>query len=326
MTPPAIRNTSKDDHFTNVLAEFSKSFGSPSSKHRNVRCVSKAALVKELLELRNRLAHTSVKSKSGQALLESLVDSGLVHPIDLFDPDHGRSADKFFSIGLNGSTSELDPIELLQAMVPEGSICYFTAVHFHELSTQMPSHHHIARMTDTSPRTRELPIDAPPRRPPSRAPSQKRDRLGQRQFLYREIPYYITARLRRRVPGIQQRYYTNQTIFSVTTYEQTLLDTLERPLSCGGSSVVFEAWDNASSYLDQDRLLHYLKAIRDHRLTRRVGYMLLEHLQRQPEVKLANYLHRMRRQTSNAESVSIISLLPGHEYAHTNSNWRLQVP
>ena len=326
MAPSTNRNTSKDEQFTDVLAEFSRTFGSRSSKYPNVRCISKAALIKELLELRNRLAQPIAKGASGQALLERLVKSGLVHPVALTDTDRGQSADRFFSIGLNESDSELEPIELLQAMVPEGTICYFTAVQMHELSTQMPPHHHIARIVDTSPRPGKLRNDVPLPRPTNTAPTRRRDRLGRRQFHYRGTPYYITTRGRRRVPGIQKRFYTNKTVFSVTTYEQTLLDTLDRPLSCGGSSVVFEAWNRGSRELDQDRLLHYLKAIRDHRLTRRVGYMLLEHLEHKPEERLKNYLHRIRRQTTNEDTVSIISLLPGYEYAHTNSDWRLEVP
>ena len=128
------------------------------------------------------------------------------------------------------------------------------------------------------------------------------------------------------MPSIQKRFYTNKIVFSVTTYEQTLLDSLDRPLSCGGSSVVFEAWNRGSRELDQDRLLQYLKAVSDHRLTRRVGYMLLEHLQHKLEAPLKNYLHRIRRQTANEDTVSIISLLPGYEYAHTSPDWRLKVP
>ena len=326
MAPSMIRSTSKDDHFTDVLAEFSTTFGSRSSKYSNVRCISKAALIKELLDLRSRLTHPAAKATSGKALLERLVKSGLVHPVALTGTDRGQSADRFFSIGLNETNSELDPIELLQAMVPEGAICYFTAVHIHELSTQIPTHHHIARMVDTTPRPGKPPNDAPLPRPISTAPSQRRDRLGQRQFHYRGTPYYITTRGRKRVPGIQKRFFTNKTVFSVTTYEQTLLDTLDRPLSCGGSSVVFEAWNRGFRELDQDRLLHYLKAIRDHRLTRRVGYMLLEHLEHKPEERLKNYLHRIQRQTTNKDTVPIISLLPGYEYAHTHPHWRLMVP
>ena len=315
-----------DDQFTHFFAEFCNSFGSPSSRHPNVRCVSRLVLLRELLDIRDRLAHASIRKTSGKALLKRLLDSGLVHPVDVVGPDHECPADEFYSVGLNGSTSELDPIELLQAIEPKGITCYFTAVHFHELSTQMPSHHHIARLTDASPRDRKPPSNTPQRRPSSRASSKKRDPLGRRQLLYGGIPYYITTRIRRRVPGFQQRYYTNKTIFSVTTIEQTLLDTLERPLSCGGTSVVFEAWESASHDLNQDRLLYYLEAIRDHRLSRRVGYMLHEHFQRPVDTKLENYLNCIRKHTSEDETVSVISLLPGQEYANTSPDWRLQVP
>ena len=326
LTPSSNRNTSWGDHFTEILAEFSRTFGSRSSKYSNVRCISKAALIRELLELRNRVAHSTVSATSGQALLERLLESGLVHPVALTAPDNGKSAHTFFSIGLNDSDSELEPVELLQAMVPDGAICYFTAVHVHELSTQVPTHHHVARFVDTSPRPGRDRTETPPARPRSHVGSRKRDLLGRRQFVYRGAPYYITNRGRRRVPGIQERFYTNKTVFSVTTYEQTLLDALDRPLSCGGSSVVFEAWNLGCRRLDQDRLLHHLKAIRDHRLTRRVGYMLLEHLQHELEMPLRNYLHRARRRSANDDSASVISLLPGYEYAHTSQDWRLEVP
>ena len=85
---------SADEPFTDVLAEFSRTFGSLSSKYPNVRCISGAALIKELLELRSRLARPTVKATSGQALLERLVKSGLVHPLTLTNPDQGQSADK----------------------------------------------------------------------------------------------------------------------------------------------------------------------------------------------------------------------------------------
>ena len=128
------------------------------------------------------------------------------------------------------------------------------------------------------------------------------------------------------MPGIQERVYSDKTVYSVTTYEQTLLDALDRPLSCGGSSVVFEAWNRGCGELEQDRLLHYLEAIHDHRLTRRVGYMLLEHLQHEIEIPLRNYLHQARRRSASDDSAFVISLLPGYEYAHTEQNWRLKVP
>ena len=243
MTLSSDESGGEDEQFTKFLAEFSKTFGSRSSRLSNIRCISKSALIRELLALRKRLPHPLPKASSGQAILERLVKSGLVHPLALTGPDQEPSTDKFFSIGLRESEGELDPVELLQAMVPEGAICYFTAVNIHELSTQIPTHHHVARIVDTFAKPNKPRLNAPPQRPSKAARPQRRDRLGQRQFLFGGIPYYITTRQGRRVPGVQKRFYTDRIVYSVTTYEQTLLDTLERPLSCGGSSVVFEAWD-----------------------------------------------------------------------------------
>ena len=197
-----------------ILAEFSRTFGSRSSKYANVRCISRAALIRELLELRNRVSHSTVSATSGQALLDRFLESGLVHPVALTAPDNGKPAHTFFSIGLNDSDSELEPVELLQAMVPDGAICYFTAVHIHELSTQVPTHH-MSPVSSTHPRAPEGSLPKRPRHVPrSIAGSRKRDRLGRRQFVYRGAPYYITTRGRRRVPGIQKRFYTNKTVFS----------------------------------------------------------------------------------------------------------------
>ena len=128
------------------------------------------------------------------------------------------------------------------------------------------------------------------------------------------------------MPGIQKRYYTNKTVVSITTYEQTLLDTLDRPLSCGGPSVVFEAWANAASELDQRRILAHLKAIEDQQLTRRVGYMLLDHLQHKLDAGLRRYLDRTRTELKEDQTAGVISLLPGYQYSHTNHDWSLEVP
>ncbi len=320
------RTTTQDDHFSNILSEFSKTFGSPSSKYPTVRCISRAALIRELVEILDRVSHPGTRRISGQALLEFLLRSGLVHRVSHIDSADNKSPAQFFSIGLNGSTPELDPIELLQAMVSQGIVCYFTAVQFHNLSTQIPTHHHIARISKSSSRPRIAPSISPIRRIPSTGAPRKRNRLGRQQFLYHGIPYYITNRESTRVPGIQQRHYTDKTVFSITTYEQTLLDTLERPLSCGGPSVVFEAWENAVGELDQKRILDHLRTIKDQRLTRRVGFMLHDHLQHKLDTDLRRYLYRIRSQHSKDQAAAMISLLPGYEFSHPNHGWGLEVP
>ena len=320
------KSISQNEFFNSILAEFSKTFGSASSEHPNVRCLSKPALVSEFVQLRNRLAHPGFKEISGKAILDNLVQSGLVHAIPLIDPNTDQPIEKLFSIGLNEASLELDPVELLQAIVPSGAVCYFTAIQFHDLSTQIPAHHHIAQIVDTPPKNANSSTDTPSRRISSKRPTRKVDPLGQRQFLYQDIPYYVTTRSRRRMPGIQDRYFTNKTVISITTYEQTLIDTLHHPLSCGGPSVVFEAWENAVSGLDQDRLLNYLQEIDDEQLNRRVGYLLTEHLEHELETQLDNYLQRTKRTTISDQMVTPVSLLPGYQYSHTSLEWRLEVP
>lgn len=320
------KTTTQDDFFLSVLAEFSRTFGSPSSNYPNVRCISRTALIRELIEIRNRHFHTGAKSISGKALLEFLLKSGLVHQVFPIESTGSQPPAQFFSIGLNEPTSELDPIELLQAMVPQGVVCYFTAVQFHNLSTQIPTHHHIARIANTSSRHRKAPSNSSIHKTPLTGTPKKRDRLGKRQFLYHGIPYYITNREGTRIPGIQECYYTNKTVISITSYEQTLLDSLDRPLSCGGPSVVFEAWENAAGELNQSHILDHLRTINDQRLTRRVGYMLLDRLQYKIDVELRRYLYRIRTQLRQNQTATMISLLPGYEYSHPNHDWCLEVP
>ena len=52
---------------------------------------------------------------------------------------------------------------------------------------------------------------------------------------------YTTRREAHRVVGVQTRYVNEKSRYRVTTLEQTLVDTLHRPHSCGGPAVVFEA-------------------------------------------------------------------------------------
>ena len=326
MSKAGLRTAAQNDPFSDVLAEFSKTFGSPSSKYANVRCVSKAALIRELVELRDRHSHSITKSMSGRALLELLLRSGVVQRVPHIEAAGSQPPAQFFSIGLNEPNLELDPIELLQAMEPQGVICYFTAVQFHNLSTQIPTHHQVARLSKTSSPRPKASSSSPVQRTLSTDTQKKRDRLGKRQFLYQGIPYYITSRKNIRMPGIQKRYYTNKTIVSITDYEQTLLDTLDRPLSCGGPSVVFEAWENGMGEFDQSRILAYLRAIKDKRLTRRVGYMLFELLQSKLDSELQRYLNRIRTELKQDQTAAVISLLPGYEYSHPNHDWNLEVP
>ena len=95
------------------------------------------------------------------------------------------------------------------------------------------------------------------------------------------------------MPGIERRFLNSQTLFRITALEQTLLDTLHRPPSCGGSSVVLEAWDTARGDMDEERLAAYLAKIGDEPMTRRVGDML-EQLGHHPGADLGQMLAAAR--------------------------------
>ncbi len=150
--------------------------------------------------------------------------------------------------------------------------------------------------------------------------------MGKLQFAYRGVPYYLSDRDQRRIPGVQSRYFSNRTIFNVTTFEQTLLDTLHRPLSCGGQATVFEAWESALSALDEERFLGYLRAIDDPKLDRRVGYLLTVAMHYKPGAALSAHLARARSQAEGQESSDTIPLLTGIRYTRADDQWRLGVP
>ncbi|MFT3882954.1 MAG: hypothetical protein QM703_25270 [Gemmatales bacterium] len=74
-------------------------------------------------------------------------------------------------------------------------------------------------------------------------PWNKPNLLGEWLFTYKGLRYYKTTKENRLVPGIQTRFLNPTSIVRITSLEQTLLDTLHRPLSCGGPAVVMEAWE-----------------------------------------------------------------------------------
>ena len=97
------------------------------------------------------------------------------------------------------------------------------------------------------------------------------------------------------MPGVQDRRYGPRGRFRITTYEQTLLDTLHKPQNCGGPAVVLEAWQEAtiSGRLDEQRLLSYLTQMDYPSTSRRLGAML-QLMNYTPGDELTNYLDRVK--------------------------------
>jgi len=306
--------------FEAVVKALDRELSKPAEADALGRCASQRTLIRKLNKTRDALHMAGFKRISGRRILKGLSRSGVVHPIEIQRADQSCVSDPFWLIGMGLDDAPVDPIELLRASLPDGVVCYFTALAFHSLTTQLPSHHHIARLVRPSARSR---------RPPSVSATTGRSRrfhpLGILRFLYQGVPYYETKRDRSLVAGIQQCYLNPHTVFRITDPEQTLLDTLHRPLSCGGPTVVFEAWQIGTESLDEDRLLDHLHAIKDTRLHRRVGCML-EKTGHQPSASLRSFLNDVRDAIRRDDPDGRIPLLYGHQSPHVDRDWLLEIP
>ena len=211
----------------------------------------------------------------------------------------------------------------MQAADANGVICYFTAVAFHSLTTQPPAHHHIATLINPRSKTAAVPpktteaAPGPPRKEP--------DPLGEWLFTYRGLRYYQTSRERRLVPGVQTRFLGPETLVRITTLEQTLLDTLHRPLSCGGPAVVMEAWEQGIGRANEARLANHLQAM-DHLPTaQRLGYVL-ERIGHKPGPELSGVLEGYLSQLDPDDPAAPQQLFPGVRYEHLEYPWLIYGP
>ena len=306
-----------------VLAKLARRISeSPSGALRN-RCLSRRDLIRLLVRIRNELAVIGEKQTPGTEMLQRLVASGLVQPvpIDVY-PTSKHTDGEVFLVDFGASVESLHPVELLLALRPSASgvICYFTALWQHALTTQIPPHHHIARLISPP----VLESGSPSSGSQARAKVRARDPLGTRRCLFQGTPYYETRRSTGWVPGVQTRHLNEITIFQMTTIEQTLLDTLQHPQRCGGPAVIFEAWDTGLEILDEERLLSCLVAIDNALLERRVGY-LLEWCNYEPEGELKARLVNARKVAAHCE-YGRPPIFRGYHFERTDDRWLLEVP
>ncbi len=234
------------------------------------------------------------------------------------------------------SDSEIEPAELLMAYRPDGVICYLSAISLHSLTTQIPSHHHIAVVRNPVPTlqeqnrgsslsaTNQLHLEPYKVHAAVRA---KKSVFGRKIFSYSGIPYYQTERTPRLMPGVQRRVNGPRGQLRVTTLEQTLLDTFHKPQNCGGPAVVLEAWETAldSGRLDEKRLLSHLKKMEYKATTRRLG-VLLRRFEYTPGEELDHYLTKIKATVDRTSSHSEISLLPGFQYSRLDEDWLVDLP
>jgi hypothetical protein len=315
---PSAKNS--HEFWTRLLESLASEFGKPTDDLPSTRCIPKEAFIHTLVKIRKELKLDGYKNIPGAKVLDYLVTARLVRLIVVQTPD-GQTQEKFVVIGFGESLEVTEPLELLQTLVKDGVLCYFTAISYHRLSTQPVPYHHIARLRSYPERSSAIQsIEV--KVTDSNLKDRSYDPLGTKQFSYKGIPYYVTQRDQRLMPGLQKRYLDERTIIQITTLEQTLLDTLHKPFSCGGVAVVFEAWETALGEIREDRLISYLQAINNSELNRRVGYML-ENLHHKLGDSLEAYLHD---QLSKVPDSTPIPLLPGLPSSNVDSQWLVMVP
>lgn len=307
--------------FEKVLAAFSSKFSSPSSDVLSTRCISKSSLLKHLTTIRDEIGFPGYKRIAAKDILFHLERSKIVHPINTYEPSSAEKQDNFYLLGLTSDNSIIDPIELLQALEPKGIICYFTAIDFYRLTTQIPSHHHIAKLVkgSVSGGKKEGNIKYPLKK------GRVFNPLGNKKFIYEDVPFYMTNRAENLVQGVKERFLDDKTKFRITTLEQTLLDTLHKPLSCGGASVVFEVWENARDKIDCDVVFEYLKKINSNALSCRAGYML-QTMNYKIRGDFSDFLDLVKNSINRDNPELAISLLPGFDYHQLNNEWFIKVP
>ncbi|QVL31108.1 hypothetical protein KIH39_19985 [Telmatocola sphagniphila] len=307
------------------LARLNQKLAAPSSKWPTVRYWTKPALDKLFRQIREELAAEQVKSDLSHA---SLLDWICQLRLATLLPVDNESV-FLFEIGAS-SESEMDPLELLMAAKPSGVICYFSAVAFHELTTQLVEHHHVAELQLPTPASdkKRLPLEiSEPSESLMNSESRAPRGLGKLLFQAQGTSFYSTRRSSRLVPGVQTRAYGPRAQIRITTLEQTLLDTLYKPFHCGGPEVVFEAWREAvaSRRIDEERLVDYLRIMSYPATARRLAVML-ELAGGAPGAEFRRFLDASQLAIDRQSPHACISLLPGVDYQNLNVLWLVNTP
>ncbi|MEW6719952.1 MAG: hypothetical protein AB1346_05845 [Thermodesulfobacteriota bacterium] len=265
---------------------------------------------------------------TGKEIIDRLIHMGLASclPVEVHgEPSKDSPSKEFILFGIRESREpEIEPVELLQAYNQKGVICFFSALSYYDLTTQVPVHHHIASLIHP---TGTANVDA--REPSSTSPDREiepgRSRLGTHAFTYMGVPFYSIKRAANTIPGIKTRIVSGRTNIRISTVEQTLLDTLQYPLHCGGPEVVFEAWKRYSGQLDEDLMSDYLRRIKIDPLIRRAGAML-DLLGHSPGKNLRSFLEESRDRIFGLEEVPTIPLLRGINLPRPDRSWNVLTP
>jgi predicted transcriptional regulator of viral defense system len=319
-------NTKLHPQWERFLKEFSDKLAKPSQDIPSVRCLSRTTLTSIFTEILKELELPST-FPPGVEILRLLSSMGLASAVTTEKDKTNAPSKEFYLIGISASHDvTADPFEILQAYKPSGVICFFSALSYYGLTTQLPTHHHI--VTIVEPTTTTKNVKPKETFPPSSEISTKESntkKIGTLAFSYDGTPFYTSRRSKNTIPGIKNRVLNSRTHIKIASKEQTLLDTLHYPLHCGGAEVILEAWDDQRDNLDEKSFLDLLQKIDSSLLTRRLG-ALFDFLDYSPNNELSLFLKREKEETQNSSELPPITLFRGLNHTHLNSEWKTLTP
>ena len=315
---PVTARVNSHDAF---IAALSDKLSQEPSVSLNSNCLSERRLYSLLDQISAQCPRPQPTKKRTK---EWLTEIGLLTAIVIDEyPERGTRNTKFYRLDLSRKTrAQPNPFELLQAYAADGVVCYFSAVAFHSLTTQPPAHHHVAIPTEPRPR---ITTPSPELTVESRATRRKAEPLGEWLFTYKGLRYYQTSRDKKLIPGIQTRFLGPTSLVRITTLEQTLLDTLHRPLSCGGPAVVMEAWEQGIRRAKEDVLAQYLREMDRLPIAQRLGH-ILSNLDYKPRSELERTLESYLKRLDPNDPSMYQQLFPGLRYEHLQHPWLVYGP
>jgi len=312
------------DRWEDFLRALGDRVSAASEENPAARCWKPFTLCREIRAVtKANQAALRTTFPPAHGVIEQLKRMGWIHPIKVQSPN-GAGLIEFLLLDMEAGQGEpIYPLELLQAYLPAGVVCFFSAIIYYELTTQVVAHHHIARLNQPRARKKSAPIDT--REPEQAGEPVERNPLGTEIFCFEDVVYYLNKRDVSLVPGIQFRVVSPRCWLRITTLEQTLLDALMQPVRCGGEAVVLEAWETGVKQIDADRMADHLAKIQREDLDRRVGAMLEMIGADFAASPLAHRLNAVRDQLV-ARDVPEIPLLAGFEFPEWNKTWKVRTP
>jgi len=151
-------------------------------------------------------------------------------------------------------TSPAHEFEIAMALVHPAAVSHFTAMHYHELTDQIPRRVFVTTTTGHW------------------VPRSKKGHDGRGGYGVADIIYQFIQVKPERFFGTKE-VWVDQARVTVTDAERTLIDGLTMPQHCGGFAEVLHAFREARHRLDRERLIDYALKL-DAATAKRLGWVL----------------------------------------------------